>query len=777
MKSILLSLLVAWTTLLSAQHTVTGKVFDRQTREPLPGATVIIPGSAQGAVTNISGNFSITSDAPFDSIRISFIGYAPLVLKAVTGTTMHIALVPSAQNLQSVVVTASRDRQERKEIPATINTLSSQAIGETNATQFAQLMNKVPGVVMQDLNNEQHAMSIRQPMTKRPYFLYLEDGLPIAPVGNFNHNQLIEVNMLGIRAIEVAKGPASSIYGSNAVGGAINFITLSPTLLPTAKIGFQANNYGYQRLEFFAGNYLTPKLGLSVGGYMAKQRDGWQTYSDFDKLSLSFKTVYMANEKNMLTAYLTTSGLRTETGGSIDSVGFYSRNYLSNNTFCYRDVDATRGRLTWNHYWNSSSKTDVSAYYGQNTIGQLPRYRIKNINMYAAKGEENADSYRNLGVVIQHAQSFGFLQSKLVAGIAANTAPGSYRSNYLDITRDTLTGYYAGYIAHPDSFLADYQTTLTNMGSYVQYEFNPVKRLKVVLGIRYDRLEYKYDNHLTTQAYSGVPDTTIVNFAFSPRAGFTYSFGNSSGVYANYSRGFAPPQASDLFFGKKVPELKPAYFNNYEAGGWTALLKEKLYLDVCFYRLEGTNEIVSFRLPDNSTENRNSGRTLHQGIEYSLAYKPVEDVLFRIGGTNAVHQYIEYDVQQNANGEVTSYSGNFMPEAPSFIANAELTLKPRFIKGFRTSLEWQGIGPWYKNDANTFQYDDKTFLLKGVSLLHLRAGYQFRNMEVYCNVLNLTDELYASAVTRGSNNRDTFSAGAPRTVAVGFKYTFEQEEK
>jgi outer membrane receptor protein involved in Fe transport len=71
-------------------------------------------------------------------------------------------------------------------------------------------------------------MAIRQPITYNALYLYMEDGLPIRPTGMFNHNSLYEINMSGVRDIEVIKGPASSLYGSNAIGGAINFITQGP---------------------------------------------------------------------------------------------------------------------------------------------------------------------------------------------------------------------------------------------------------------------------------------------------------------------------------------------------------------------------------------------------------------------------------------------------------------------------------------------------------------------------------------------------------------------
>ncbi|WP_276133863.1 TonB-dependent receptor [Polluticoccus soli] len=757
-----------------AQQTISGRVVDANTKELLTGVTVHSAKTTAATHSDQSGKFTINVSSADDSLTFSYMGYATLKLKAGSDERMLIQLKPSASELQHVIVTASRAQRARTDEAVAVSTITAKTIQETNPTRLGELMNKVPGVIMQDLGNEQHAMSIRQPMTKRPYFLYLEDGIPIAPVGNFNHNQLIEVNMLGVRSIEVLKGPASSFYGSNAVGGAVNFITQSPSFSPTAKIGLQANNYGYQRLEFYVGTYVTDKLGVSVGGYLAKQRDGWQEFSDFDKLSLSLKTVYNITNKTRLTGYVTTNNLNTETGGSIDSAGFYTKKYLSNNNFSYRKVNATRGRLTLDKEWNKKHQSSATVYYGNNTIGQLPRYRIKNINKQRASGEENEDAYDNYGAVVQHNVKLDFLKSAIFGGVSFNYAPTRYNANYLAITRDTVTGYYTSYTDRNDSLLANYTTGLSNAGAWLQYELSPVKKLKFIAGLRYDLISYNYHNKLSTAAFSGVPDTVITNNAFSPKLGAIYSLGNGRGIYANYSRGLSAPQVSDLFFGKKVPNLKPAYFDNYEIGGWAALYERKIYLDVSLYQLNGYNEIVSFTLPDNSTENRNAGKTLHRGIEYSVTYTPIKDISLRVGGTNAVHKYVQYAVQQKSGGEVTDFDGNDMPEAPKFIANAELTLKPRFVKGLRIGLEWQRMSPWYKNDANTHLYDDKTLVFKGVSILNLRTGYRFKQIEGYVNVLNLTDELYANSATRSSSNKDSYSAGAPRIFAFGLLYHFGQ---
>ena len=72
-------------------------------------------------------------------------------------------------------------------------------------------------------------MAVRSPISTKSLFLYVEDGLPIRPTAVFNHNALLEMNDISYDRVEVLKGPASSIYGSEAIGGSFNFITKKPT--------------------------------------------------------------------------------------------------------------------------------------------------------------------------------------------------------------------------------------------------------------------------------------------------------------------------------------------------------------------------------------------------------------------------------------------------------------------------------------------------------------------------------------------------------------------
>src|SRR4029078_3435484 len=153
-----------------------------------------------------------------------------------------IALQPVSSSLQEIVVSANREAVKRSEAPIAISLISTKMLRDTKPVTLDQVLNKVSGVYMVNLGNEQHEISIRQPMTTKSLFLYLEDGIPVRTTGLFNHNALLEMKRAATKSIEVIKGPSSSLYGSEAIGGVVNFISAVPTAQPVLKLTAQGNN-------------------------------------------------------------------------------------------------------------------------------------------------------------------------------------------------------------------------------------------------------------------------------------------------------------------------------------------------------------------------------------------------------------------------------------------------------------------------------------------------------------------------------------------------------
>ncbi len=766
---------------LCAQQRLQGSVYDGETREPLVGANVLACGTSHGAVTNINGQFLLSLPEPADSIEISFVGYEKQRI-ACTSTGLSIALAPALGNLQALIVTANREAVLRSDAPVAISKLSSQVINDTKPVLITELVNKVPGVVMLNYNNEQHAMAIRQPMGTSAYFLYLEDGLPMRPMGVFNHNALIEMNVFSISNMEVVRGPVSSLYGPEAVGGAINFITHRATVVPTAKIGLQGDQWGYKRIQYAGGGMIGKNLGVYISGFEARQRDAWQQFSDYDKSSVSVRLDYMLSEKTSLTATFSGNEYLSDMAGSVDSVSFYNRSYTSTTDFTYRKVHSIRSRLSVSHQWNKTNETSLTVAYRDNYIEQVPNYGIRwTSGSSGANVERNRNSFYSKVAQLQHNTRFRFLDASLITGGMIDLSPVDYWAYRIDLAaqlRDDHRSVEKFTIVEerPDIFLSNYDATLKNFAAFSQFQISPMDRLKVTLGMRYDKMGFDYKNHLDESSGSRSFQQ------LTPKVGVTFDLLNDKGVYANYSEGFSPPGLTSIF--RKRPNatpgnefyynLKPAKFNNMELGGWAAFFQNKIYADVAIYQMTGRNELLSVRQPDNSTEHQSAGKTHHRGIEYGVTYNPTATWSFRFGGTNASHRFEEFELSTRSNDDVKNVNGKDMPQSPSWIANSEITFKPSFAKGLRLSVEWQRISSWYEDQVNRKKYDDKGFLgMRGVSYLNLRAGYDWKGFAVFTNILNLTDELYAHSATRGNafSDRTTYTPAAPRTFVMGMQYT------
>lgn len=734
-----------------------GKVYDADTREPLSGAT--IKAGAFTSQSNADGSFSIPAGESL--IEISFTGY---VTQKISINQLNVALRKSSNDMQEVVVSANRTPQKRTEAPIAIAVISKQTIEDTKAQRLDNLLNKVSGVFMVNLGNEQHEMSIRQPMTTKSLFLYMEDGIPIRTTGVYNHNALLEMNLPAAKSIEIIKGPSSALYGSEAIGGAVNIITQPAPAITSGQVSVQLNDKGYKRTNFQAGTSFE-KWGIIASGYYADKRNGPVEYSDFHKGALSLRSDYRPDEKTTWTNTLTLMNYYSDMSGSIDSLKFAQKNYTSLQTFTYRKTYSVRYKSMLSKEWSNNSATNIALVYRNNSVAQNPSYTISSTaNPAKFKGQINDNAFKTYAVFVTHTQKINWLHSKLVAGASVDYSPQDYYAKYISINRDLSSGKYVSYDAPAiDSFLSKYKTGIVNLASYLDYEFNPVKNLKFVFALRYDAFRYNFINNAPGSASVSTASTVNRFNRFTPKLGLTYNYRNI-GFYANYSQGYVPPQLTELYSSVKVaPYLLPQTFANYEIGGWAGLLKNKIYFDWSLYRLNGTNEIISVRQSDNSYINANAGSTRHTGIEYGVTFKPVEDLYIRFSGTNAKHQFVSNIVKG------VDYSGKEMSDAPRFTSNAEIIYKPSFIKGFRIGAEWQHQGSYFMDDLNKTRYG-------GFDVINLRTGYRLGQWELWVNALNVTNLYYSVMSSKNATSNGSaaysYSLGDPREITVGLAFNF-----
>ena len=749
---------------------VRGKVFDSVTKEGIEGVTVTVKGTNRSVMTDASGGFQVQAEEGAELI-ISAVGRTPQILR-VEGRKLFAGLAPVASKLQEIIVSGNRTAQKRSESPVAIASIGKQTMEDTKAQRLDLLLNQVSGVNMINLGNEQHEMSIRQPMTTNNLFLYLEDGIPIRTSAVFNHNALLEMNMAAAKSIEVIKGPASALYGAEAIGGAVNLITQAPPVYTGGMVSLQTNDEGYKRVDAQVGGTYG-KVGFIASGYYANQTNGPIQYSNFHKSASTYRLDYTIDPHTLWSNSVTYVDYFSDMYGQLDSTHFAQKNYGAQVFFTYRKVYAFRGKSVLRHDWNKNSTTTATFMFRNNSVIQNPSYQIGSyhvggkssapVSTDTATGNINDNAFKSYGLFLQHTQHFDFLKSKLIIGANAELTPQTFYENFIWVQKKQVDGLSndVGFTS-PDSALAKYTTFVTDFGSYIDYEFSPLRGLRVTTALRYDEFQYVFVNSLPGSSVTGGPSSVTNYSKVAPKLGMTYNF-KGIGFYGNYSEGYVPPQITDVF-GKTANNtyLLPQTFHSYELGGWLAILKNKLYVDWSAYLMNGTNEIISVKLPSGISESENAGHTRHRGLEYGLTYRPTEEWMVRVSASNAKHTYVDY-----VSGGV-NYDGKEMADAPHFFGSAEVSYKPAFIKGFRISLEGQHVGRYYMDNLQQYSYG-------GFNVLNIRAGYQVSHFELWVNALNVLNEYYSTisqVSVSGGVASYSYQLGDPRALTLGISYHF-----
>ncbi|MGB1042499.1 MAG: TonB-dependent receptor [Tenacibaculum sp.] len=761
----------------TAQTIFKGKIVTKN-NTPIIGAT--ISQNNIGTVTDFKGNFSIKLNESL--VKISSVGYQAKTIK-LTSKFNLITLEEVVESLQEVIVSASRETQERKEVAASVGVLSTKQIKESKAFGIEQLVNQVSGVFMSTSkasSNEQHFMAVRSPISTKSLFLYVEDGLPIRPVAVFNHNALLEMNNTTFSKVEVLKGPASSIYGSEAIGGSFNFITKNPRKSFGGSVGFQINNLGLTRYEAEASSTLKNKYGFYVGGHHIRRDNGLVGHSDYEKTAISFKNVNDFSENLKWTNSITYIDYRSDMSGSISEKNYTDGDYKSNQTFTQREAKALRFRSTLNKTWNTANKTAIHFMYRANEMNQIPSYRIKqNRNQGqltgTGRGEINSNAFKSYVGLIQHKIDFNFADASLIVGATTDFSPQTYQAENIDVVVDPNTAQNINFTIKNGDYILKYQADIFNYAGYTQFEISPLKKVKVTAALRYDGFTYDYNN--LDKANSGVQDTKVSYNNYSPKLGVNFNLAKNVGIYSNYSKGFTPPQVGTLFRNGKNKtgnafSLKPAKFHNYEIGGYFTI-PSKLKVDVAIYQLDGIDRLISLRDDNGDFIQKNAGETRSEGIELGITYNVLNNLWVNYSGSYATHKYRSFV----DNG--IDYSNTAMQTAPKYIAMASVNYKP--IKNLLVTLEHEKIGKYntsFKGQAvigkdALGENIMGTTTYNGHSVFNFRVNYTYKQFEIWGQALNIFDELYAVRASYSKwSKQNTYSIGNPRAFHFGVKYNF-----
>ena len=223
-----LALLIGCATLATGQtprgRTVHGTVVDAETSSPLADVAVAV--GDRTVFTSADGRFSVPVQAGTD-LLVRRLGYRPSRVRVTDQDSLRVALQPVGQPLESVVITAARREQRFADAVVATELISRRAIEQRAATDVAAALTDAPGVQAEGGIPSGSGVLLQGLGSQR--VLVLVDGQPL--IGRINGNlDLSRVSTTGVERIEIVKGPQSTLYGSEAMGGVINIITRRPRL-------------------------------------------------------------------------------------------------------------------------------------------------------------------------------------------------------------------------------------------------------------------------------------------------------------------------------------------------------------------------------------------------------------------------------------------------------------------------------------------------------------------------------------------------------------------
>ena len=230
-----------------AQTTITGTVTDAITKQPIPGVNVKVIGNVTGTSTDFDGNFSLKlSDNIPLSLEFSYIGYINKIVEATENNqNLTVELDESQNELDEVVVSASRTPESVRESPVTIERMNVRDIKNSTSADFYTGLENLKGVEMRTNSLTLNSVNTRGFATfSNVRFVQLIDGMDNAsPALNFVMGNLVGVNELDLLSIEIIPGASSALYGANAFNGILFMTTKNP--------------FDYQGISFYAKTGIT----------------------------------------------------------------------------------------------------------------------------------------------------------------------------------------------------------------------------------------------------------------------------------------------------------------------------------------------------------------------------------------------------------------------------------------------------------------------------------------------------------------------------------------
>lgn len=672
------------------------------------------------------------------------------------------AEIPAIYTLPEIVVTATKTEQAPFDVPYAVNAVDAEEARLTgSARSAADALKAVPGVMIQQTSGQQQSPFIRGFTGYRT--LFMVDGVRLnnsvfrdGPIQYFS-----TIDPLSIRAYEVVKGPASTLWGSDAIGGAINALTKRrtdydrPGLNLNGEVLYRfssAEHSNIGRVEV-SGNR-DSKLGFLMGGSLKRFGNlvggtdtGTQANTGYNERDLDLRVDYHLSEGSTLTLvhqqYTSLDAPRAHR--TIFAIPFSG---TTPGKLFSRELDQRRALTYLN--WESDEvapqikKVSATISFQKQTEDQHVVKAAKQLNGGFGPGGAYA-------AAPDSREEFGWDVGTL--GLAVNTkseTPIGTLTYGGDVYRDSISSYQRLYDKNGSLEVTSLQGPIaddsryTTTGFFVQDQFFVVpKRLEATLGGRYTRVKVHagkigdpLEDLATPNPISGLSFDKRWS-AVATTARLLLRVDEQWHVFGGTSQGFRAPSLFDLTGDEQArtseaqvgnTNLEPEKFASFELGVKTQ--QQNLDAQVSYFYNKIKNMII--RVP--------TGKYLHDD--------PTDDAIIEAknGGHGFIHgveldgnyrldaEWVGYGVFTWMDGELSPQFSAADPSKPEVGPTSRL-MPTQVTAGLR----WTSLSKQYWADAsgtlvktqNKLSFGDKSDTSRippggtpGYALMGVRAGWR-----------------------------------------------------
>lgn len=668
--------------------------------------------------------------------------------------------------LDVIVVTAIREAKPKSELPESVTVLNQHQIQNIAPSHPSELLNRVPGVHVNNLGGEGHMTSIRQPLTTAGVYLFLEDGIPTRPTGYFNHNGLYEVNIPQAGGVEVTRGPGSALYGSDAIGGIINTLSAAPPALGhDIGMDLESGSDGWRRALLSAGANYAPGAGI-VAQLNATESEGFREEADYERQSASVRWDTPVTETTQAKTVLAWNDI-DQSGSS----GLFAADYRNDPEQNYyrgdiarREVYALRLSSEFASTLSETEQLSITPFYRDNRMDLMPSW------MLSFDPQQYTTAFQSYGLLTKYRLNLPAIHGQFITGIDMDITPSTYEEDQLLMTK--VGNEYISYV-YTGRRNYDFEATQSSVSPYAHLEWQPLENLRTSVGVRYDTFSVEYEDKLPATVPEVIgfrrwfrPDDQKTDYEqWSPKLGLIYSFNRHHDLYANYRHAFRVPTAGQLFrSGSSInsDELDPVRSDSIEIGTRGQLLAQLGY-ELTLYHMVTKDDIVNY-IDTGVRYITNAGETQHDGVEIALSANLGNEWGMDIAWTWTKQTYEDFSY---VCGAITcNWAGNDIMQAPESLGNLSLNYEPAALRALRIELELEHMGRYFVDQTNTDEYD-------GHNLLNLRARYLVNTaFEVYARVQNITDRRYSTSTAMDPVNGIEYRPGQPLSGFAGFRYHF-----